>query len=650
MRRSRVASPLAGVPLQSARLLQRQCACGNHAAGGECTDCENKRLQAKAIAIGAAHDPLEAEADRAAEAVMGRGSPRVGAGQSPRLSRAVMPAASPAPAPRGDTLAAGPDTAPPIVDRALAGGGQSLDAATRHFMESRFGHDFSGVRVHADALAAASAHAVGARAYTVGRDVVFGAGHYQPGSESGNGLIAHELAHVVQQRGGGVLRRAPDPKAVQDFDTRLAKLKVDATYTGLDAAAKKEIDDIADIVRKRDNVSYYIGKLELLFATPETSSGSQSAATAQQMKDAAAKEAKRLARPGEKAIKGKEEAVSKAREKKFKPAQGLGATFEIDATDPTDIAVRAKVQLVAKGSGTNVDVANAKALEDAMEKRASTLGYSVDLVFVDKPGADVFTVDVDTSQWTVSSNWVGDDIGLVHELHHLLGLAEDRYDYIESHAGNEDMKIPDRIHWFRAELSKAIANDPLSIMNSGENLPLDDDICMVAGNRTRVDIDACAQKRSAAREGRLKPGLDKARDRATKADAALAAKPKEALDVAQRVFGKTMAPAALAAPLKALPAHLAMGNLHLVSRLTAGCESGPTLLNATAPRIRLCPAFLDLGEEAQAQALLDEALHAAGIGSTTGEADCAKPGCAQPCGSDANAKAWARFVDCGARL
>jgi hypothetical protein len=79
--------------------------------------------------------------------------------------------------------------------------GQPLDSETRNFMEPRFGRDFSQVRVHTDAQAAKSAEAVNALAYTVGRDVVFGAGEYRPGSDSGRGLLAHELTHVEQQSG-----------------------------------------------------------------------------------------------------------------------------------------------------------------------------------------------------------------------------------------------------------------------------------------------------------------------------------------------------------------------------------------------------------------------------------------------------------------
>ena len=79
--------------------------------------------------------------------------------------------------------------------------GQPLDAAARAFMEPRLGHDFSGVRVHADAKAADSARAMTAEAYTVHRDIVFGNGRYAPASLGGRRLLAHELVHVVQQAG-----------------------------------------------------------------------------------------------------------------------------------------------------------------------------------------------------------------------------------------------------------------------------------------------------------------------------------------------------------------------------------------------------------------------------------------------------------------
>jgi hypothetical protein len=80
--------------------------------------------------------------------------------------------------------------------------GRPLDAGSRSFFERGFGHDFSQVRVHADAEAAESASAVKAAAYTVGRHVVFGAGRYAPTTTAGSRLIGHELAHVIQQEHG----------------------------------------------------------------------------------------------------------------------------------------------------------------------------------------------------------------------------------------------------------------------------------------------------------------------------------------------------------------------------------------------------------------------------------------------------------------
>jgi outer membrane protein OmpA-like peptidoglycan-associated protein len=79
------------------------------------------------------------------------------------------------------------------------GAGAPLENQVREFMEPRFGHDFSRVRVHTDSAAASSAGLASAQAYTVGNNVVFGSGHYNPGSPSGRQLLAHELAHVVQQ-------------------------------------------------------------------------------------------------------------------------------------------------------------------------------------------------------------------------------------------------------------------------------------------------------------------------------------------------------------------------------------------------------------------------------------------------------------------
>lgn len=152
------------MPIQSG-LLQRKCPCGQHTiAGGECTECRKKR------------DNPQRKAASHSE----------------------------------------PEIASPIVHEVLRSLGQPLDPATRAFMESRFGHDFSGVRVHTDAKAAESARAVNALAYTVGWDVVFGAGQFAPETGEGRRLLAHELTHVAQQNS-----RASSSSLVQlNDDTR----------------------------------------------------------------------------------------------------------------------------------------------------------------------------------------------------------------------------------------------------------------------------------------------------------------------------------------------------------------------------------------------------------------------------------------------
>lgn len=93
--------------------------------------------------------------------------------------------------------------------QALRGGGRPLPETTRTFLESRFGHDFSQVRIHADARAASLARDINAKAFTTGHDVVFGAGAYRPHSRAGRHLLAHELTHTLQQQGAGWIQRAP---------------------------------------------------------------------------------------------------------------------------------------------------------------------------------------------------------------------------------------------------------------------------------------------------------------------------------------------------------------------------------------------------------------------------------------------------------
>jgi hypothetical protein len=163
---------------------------GDDVAGGECAECKksNDGLQPK-LTIRARNDLLEREADRVADRVVA-GSTPISAGHA--LSSVQREA--------GPSMYDG-DTAPPSVEGVLAGSSTPLQPEFREKMEQRFGYDFSRVRVHTDGAAELSAREIDANAYTVGNDIVFGAGKFAPASPSGQRLIAHELAHVVQQSG-----------------------------------------------------------------------------------------------------------------------------------------------------------------------------------------------------------------------------------------------------------------------------------------------------------------------------------------------------------------------------------------------------------------------------------------------------------------
>ena len=88
-----------------------------------------------------------------------------------------------------------------LIEQATSGQGQPLDESTRALLEPKFGHSFGNIRIFADDHAAKSAQALHANAYTVGSNIVFNAGRYQPDSSDGQRLIAHELTHTVQQGG-----------------------------------------------------------------------------------------------------------------------------------------------------------------------------------------------------------------------------------------------------------------------------------------------------------------------------------------------------------------------------------------------------------------------------------------------------------------
>lgn len=174
---------------QASGILGRRCACGQHTiAGTECPECWGKKnaMQLK-LTVGAGTDPLEQEADRVADQVSAP-SPDAAVGSAlPHIQRLAAQ-------PGGEV-----DTAPASVDHVLSDSGTPLEPALQQDMGQRFGHDFSRVRVHSGRAAEQSALEVNANAFTVGHNLVFGAGQFAPGTHEGRRLIAHELTHVVQQ-------------------------------------------------------------------------------------------------------------------------------------------------------------------------------------------------------------------------------------------------------------------------------------------------------------------------------------------------------------------------------------------------------------------------------------------------------------------
>ncbi len=103
---------------------------------------------------------------------------------------------------------------------AMRGSGAPLDQETRAFMEPRFGHTFNQVRIHTDARAASLAHALDALAFTVGNDIAFAPGQYQPGSDEGRTLLAHELTHTLQQTIGAARVQRQEAEGGTDISTR----------------------------------------------------------------------------------------------------------------------------------------------------------------------------------------------------------------------------------------------------------------------------------------------------------------------------------------------------------------------------------------------------------------------------------------------
>lgn len=213
----------AGIPMP----LQRSCACGTAAgASGQCSACATAArlgVQPK-LTVGTPGDRYEREADRIAERVLSNDAPNA---QSPMpFTPLVRPTSlarqeSDTQVEEEETLqpkAASPVRSPRLPPRfterlsAETRGGRPLDRAARSFFEPRFGHDLSGIRLHASTEAANLSHDIGARAFTHKNHILFGAGAHDTVSRQGRRLLAHEIAHTLQQRSApnAILQRAPE--------------------------------------------------------------------------------------------------------------------------------------------------------------------------------------------------------------------------------------------------------------------------------------------------------------------------------------------------------------------------------------------------------------------------------------------------------
>lgn len=190
-----------------------KCDCGGSLGfSGECPDCRTNKLLDKPLQtklrISEPDDQYEQEADRVAERVMRMTIPAKKNRNSigailPLIQRKI----------NGGGVEIGPASV--AVQGVFSSPGQPLDVVTRAFFEPRFGHDFGNVRVHSDVVSAQSAHEINAKAFTVGPNIIFGAGQFSTKTHEGKRLLAHELTHVIQQRranfSGLIIQRAKIP-------------------------------------------------------------------------------------------------------------------------------------------------------------------------------------------------------------------------------------------------------------------------------------------------------------------------------------------------------------------------------------------------------------------------------------------------------
>lgn len=232
---------------------------------------------------------------------------------------------------------------------------------------------------------------------------------------------------------------------------------------------------------------YYLNKLDTLFKTPSDKPLSAGSEALSKQVNAWVDEGVALERARGNVFRGEEELLSAGAVLSNRRGKG-GTIYRVDARDPRAVVVKVKIHL----QGAPDFIAKIKGFEDSIEKRASTRGYTLDVEFVDKAGADVFSVSSTDKEWPTSKNLAGHPEILAHEIHHLLGLA-DRYDLIESHADNKSLALNHRLYLFALQMKKPPdPRGPDSLMGKHDRHGplLSEDVCAVIENLQQECIDA----------------------------------------------------------------------------------------------------------------------------------------------------------------
>ena len=239
------------------------------------------------------------------------------------------------------------EAAPASVERTLAGSGRPLEPALRHDMERRFGHDFFDVRVHSDSEASSRRATSTRRPIRPATTLCSRPENSAPGTHEGRRLLAHELTHVVQQT-GSVVRRAPDAKALKEFDERAKKLRENAVYKKQKGNEKTLVAEILAIIRKRDDPLDQLAKLEQCSTRPK-----QTRRNRRRPSPLRSRRPLPLTRRG---LRSRKQAPASATRRRLwrqvaqvQEEKGCdGSLYKIDARDVTDIALIVQVHLTAQ--------------------------------------------------------------------------------------------------------------------------------------------------------------------------------------------------------------------------------------------------------------------------------------------------------------